>query len=68
MPEHDVHINVPSMEVGSTDVLFDVYADGEKLGRLKVSKGGIGWHPRHAPKERHLVWEDFDRLIERAWQ
>lgn len=67
MAEHEVRITVPAMEVGKTDAQFDVYADGEKFGRLTVSKGGVGWYPRGPSKERHLNWEQFDRLIQREW-
>lgn len=41
MAAHEVHFTVPARPLGKADIEFDVYADGAKLGSLKVSKGSL---------------------------
>lgn len=63
MATHRVEIKVVPAEIVNTDVEFQVRSDGAKLGRLTVSRGGIGWCPSAKQKERHLGWETFDKLV-----
>jgi hypothetical protein len=64
MARHVVHFSVPERRLGNADVEFAVYSDGERLGLLKVSKGGIVW--RHANKKlgRFMDWGTFDRVMQ----
>jgi hypothetical protein len=63
MPKHSVKLNLPSTEIGSSDVIIDVTQDGGKLGTLKISKGGLDWTPRYA-KIISLNWTQFDKLLQ----
>jgi hypothetical protein len=64
MAEHTILItHVPEFEVLNTDLVVTVRADEGQFGTLKISRGGLGWHPRGAPLERHLTWERFDALV-----
>jgi hypothetical protein len=64
MPRHDVWFTVPERRLGNADIEFAVYADGERLGVLKVSKGAVVW--RHANKKlaRSMDWSSFDRMMQ----
>ncbi|MCU1428714.1 MAG: hypothetical protein JWL83_2714 [Actinomycetia bacterium] len=65
MAEHRVTIRQPDREVVNADVVFEVYADDEKLGELEVSRGGITWWPARARTRRiDLTWEQFSRLLQ----
>jgi len=36
---------VPSLQLGKSDIVFDVKLDSEMLGGLCVSKGHVVWRP-----------------------
>jgi hypothetical protein len=64
MPRHDVEMRIPTTKmVLHADVVFEVRADDEKLGELRVSQGSIDWYPRSAQHPVSLTWEQFDRLM-----
>jgi len=65
MARHDVRFTIPERTLGNSDIEFAVYSDDERLGVLKVSKGGIVW--RHANKRLGFVmdWDVFDRTLVR---
>lgn len=68
MAQHEISVHFPILPASSADFVFAVTADGEALGRLTVSRGGVGWYPAGPSKERHLRWEDFDALIRKEWR
>ena len=41
MPEHDVSFPAPERLLTKADVVFSISEDGELLGTLEVSKGGL---------------------------
>ena len=49
MAEHQVKAKFPPTVILNKDAVFEVMADEDKLGRLTVSKGGIGWFPPNTP-------------------
>jgi len=64
MPEHSLKlVEVPEFELSRKDLKIAVYADEVILGHLTVSRGGVGWYPSRGQQERHLNWEQFDRLV-----
>lgn len=63
MAKHNVHINLPWSEIGKTDVEFQIYQNGEKFGKIKISKGAIEWFPKNAKKPYKIGWSAFDRMI-----
>jgi hypothetical protein len=63
MAEHAVHVELPQVEILNRDLVVSVHTDGGMLGRLTISRGGIGWFPSQGQQERHLPWERFDRLV-----
>lgn len=66
MPEHRVTVVSPLRDVGNVDSVYEVFADGEKLGELRVSRGGVDWWPRGTRNRgRLLSWEQFAARMER---
>jgi len=64
MPRHDVDMSIPTSKVVlHADVVFEVRSDGEKLGELRVSQGGVDWRPGNAQIAAKLRWEQFDELM-----
>ncbi len=63
MAQHEIQFKIPSfVEVRNKDVEFEIYADGELFGFLKVSKGSLDWRPARFRRESPFVvyWEEFD--------
>jgi len=62
MPTHDVTMNLSHpITVRNVDVEFEVRADGELMGKVQISRGGIDWmpfksHPRAATWEQFAAW------------
>jgi hypothetical protein len=62
MPAHDVTMNLSHpITVKNVDVEFEVRSDGELMGKVQISKGGIDWtpfksHPRTASWEQFAAW------------
>jgi hypothetical protein len=67
MPEHAVTVSIPPLSVGPADVEFIVDSDDDRFGRLRVSKGGLDWHPKDAKKPYRMSWEEFDRVLQTEW-
>jgi hypothetical protein len=64
MPEHRVVVSAPARELGPVDSVYEVYADDEKLGELRISRGGIDRWPRSARLGHLLTWEQFAARME----
>ncbi|HEY7617649.1 MAG TPA: hypothetical protein VH744_12660 [Terriglobales bacterium] len=68
MAEHALLVTqVPEFQIVNTDLIIAVKADEEQFGTLRISRGGLGWHPRGAPLERHMTWERFNAIIKREF-
>jgi len=63
MAKHELRAKLPQVTIQKSDLVVDVWADGEKLGRLKVSRGSVEWTPRDHTYGHHLSWEEFDGLM-----
>jgi hypothetical protein len=64
MPAHDVTMNLSHpITVKNVDVEFEIRSDGELMGKVQISKGGIDWTPfkSHA---RAATWEQFAAWME----
>ncbi len=67
MPVHNVFLSLPSREIGNTDVLVEIFADEEKFGTITLSKGAIEWYPANAKKPYKMEWDQFDKIIKKAY-
>lgn len=63
MARHDVRFTLPERRLGNADIEFAVYADGERLGLLKVSKGAVVWRHANAKRGHLMDWSAFDRIM-----
>ena len=65
MAEHEVALSIPhEIEIGNTDVLFRITADGESLGTVRISRGTIDFIRRGARTRFQLPWGRFAELME----
>jgi hypothetical protein len=65
MAVHTLRITqMPEVMILKKDLSITIDSDGEVLGTLTISQGGIGWFPSGPSNERHLVWEAFDRATD----
>jgi hypothetical protein len=62
--KHDVKFQIPWRQLGKSDVVFEVWADDEKLGRLEVSKGSLVWFPRNNTYGHKILWSQFDSVMQ----
>ena len=67
MPVHNVYLSLPSREIGLSDVIVEIFEDQEKFGTITISKGAIEWYPANAKKPYKMEWEQFDRMIKKAY-
>lgn len=64
MPAHDIEMQVPAQMIKNADATITIRADGEILGRLKVSRGSVDWIPGRAVRYGYRMrWEAFDALM-----
>jgi hypothetical protein len=64
MPQHEIEMSLPAQTVNNTDVEVSVWSNGNKLGRLRISKGAIDWMPSHNSKTHYkMSWERFDAVM-----
>jgi hypothetical protein len=64
MAQHSVFVRqMPEVEIQNKDMIIHVEADGVSLGRLTISRGGVGWFSNRDQLERPFTWEQFDRCI-----
>ncbi len=54
---------IPKLEIGKSDVIFQIANDNDKLGNLRVSKENIVWKPVNKQFSYWLNWNDFDRSM-----
>jgi hypothetical protein len=60
-----VILSVPPIPVTTTDVEFEIWQGTKKLGRVKISKGGIDWYKPGAQRlTRRLTWAEFATTME----
>jgi hypothetical protein len=64
LPVHKIEMSQPDKQVLHSDITFDIYSDGEKLGSLKISKGSVDWTPRHKQRPRQIKWERFAAVLD----
>lgn len=65
MPEHriTVHPSKP-LTVDNADLVIEVTSDGQRLGRLMISRGTVDWRSRNHQTSTRMGWEAFDQLMQ----
>jgi phage pi2 protein 07 len=46
-------------EILHKDLELEIQIDGDKLGVIKISKGGFDWLPKYKQDKRSLTWKQF---------
>ena len=65
MATHEVKLSLNQrITVEKVDATFPVWSDGERLGRLRVSKGSVDWQPARSQMVYRVTWEDFAELMQ----
>lgn len=67
MAKHNVYFDLPVRELGKVDANFYIYQNEEKLGQIRVSKGGIDYYPASRKNPITINWTQFDKLIRKEW-
>jgi hypothetical protein len=62
--KHDVKFTIPYRQLGKSDVVFEVWGDDEKLGRLEISKGSLVWFPRNNTYGHKMSWSQLDSVMQ----
>ena len=57
MAQHKVVMNTPRRLLRKKDVEFAIRINGELMGRLYISKGGIDYKPAHGKKPYTKGWK-----------
>jgi hypothetical protein len=68
MPVHKIEMSQPSKAVLHNDVTFEIFSDEEKLGTLKVSKGGADWTPSRRHNAKTITWETFAKAMDALYE
>jgi hypothetical protein len=64
MAKHNIYFDIPKQELSKVDANFYIVKDGEKLGQITFSKGGVDYYPRHRKKNPiKISWSRFDELM-----
>lgn len=67
---HKVLASLDNWEVTRREsaIRFEVYHDGEILGKLKVGRGSISWKPARKWKGSAIIlsWPGFDTAMKKA--
>ena len=66
MPQHYLELSLPNVELGNSDAEFIIYQDHEKLGKIRISKGGLDYLPFKKKKPIKIHWTQFDQMV-RDW-
>ena len=61
--KHSVEFDIPRRDLGKADIHFEVKVDGQKLGKLEISRGSLVWYPRDMTYGHKLTWSQFDKLV-----
>jgi hypothetical protein len=63
MAIHKVLLDLPSREINKVDAHFHIYKNGDKLGTITISKGGLDYYPSNSRKPIKIGWTQFDKMI-----
>jgi len=64
MATHKVNLQLPTVSLGKTDVVFNINTNGFKAGELRVSHGAVVWFPASAKMGYRISWERLTRWME----
>jgi len=62
---HQVTFDLPTRDLGKSDIHFTVMGDGETLGKLEVSKGALVWYPSGTTYGHKMSWTDLHKEMQK---
>lgn len=62
---HEVTFDLPTRDLGKSDIHFTVMGDGEMLGKLEVSKGALVWYPSGTTYGHKMTWTDLHNEMQK---
>jgi len=63
---HEVRARMDTKVVAHKDLEITIKSNGQKIGKLLISKGNIEWLPSgNSVNKRRLSWWRFARVMER---
>lgn len=68
MPRHRIEMYQPRKAMLHSDVSFEIYSDGKKLGTMTISKGSIDWWPKRRRSGKRISWERFAQAMDELAQ
>ncbi len=64
MAQHRVVLHAPAIKVVNADYEFEVIREGQKFGRLRISKGGLVFMPKKKSGKKYskkrIGWTELD--------
>ncbi len=60
----DVRMNGIGADIEKSPVQFTVKQNGETLGTLLISKGGLRWKKKRERRGKMVPWTDFAKLVD----
>lgn len=63
--KHKITFELPSRDLGKSDVHFKVKVDGSVLGKLEVSKSALVWYPKDKTYGHKIAWSKFDEEMKK---
>lgn len=61
---YEVTFDLPTRQLGKTDIRFVVKTEDGVLGTLEVSKGALVWYPRKTSYGHKVTWKRFSEMVE----
>jgi len=62
---HKITMHQPREHLLSSDVIFIIKQDSEKIGELHISKGNLMWWPKNSKRRKYRIrWSQIADLLE----
>lgn len=61
---HEVTFDLPTRDLGKSDIHFTVKIDGSIFGKLEVSKGALVWYPNTTYGHK-MTWTELHNEMQK---
>ena len=64
--KHEVNagLTVHGLTKAGTSLELEIFADGEKLGKLVIGRGSLNWSGARRQSSKRISWSDFARHMD----
>lgn len=63
---HYIEITLPPKALKNVDTIIAAWNGDEKIGELRISKGGVDWRAGKKKKPKSFRWEKLAKLLDEA--